>query len=314
MKSIIHILAIIIVAILSAFNANATTLPQDSVIVLYKNKKVVVEPKKGTNMTVVKFNDTENNDSIFVLVGYQKPSSQSIEEIMSNNLDSNSKKIFDRLKFDNSEKKKFLTTSYFRTLDIGFVSTINETENEYAINPNTIKSANINLNLISQSMNLYDHRLHLSYGINLNNYYLKYSNKQQIQALDKEGHLMTYKDSVYTYRKNRQDIRYFSVPLLLEYHSKKSDFSIAGGVEFSFFGRTHVKQKGNIDDEDFKRKNDNEIKINPQQMNLVFKIGTENYAFFAKYALTNMYSNSAYAEGNNPNQHLMSFGICVFGI
>ena len=36
--------------------------------------------------------------------------------------------------------------------------------------------------------------------------------------------------------------------------------------------------------------------------------------FDGKYTITDMYKDSAYLAGFNPHQHLLSFGVCLFGI
>lgn len=314
MKNLYHIIAIAVISILGIIQLNAQT-ENDSIKVSYRNKTVAIKPKAGMGTTNIKFNDTAENTQILVKVAVVENESVTIEEEIEKQLDSGSKKIYKML---NTKKdpadRKFIKTSFFNTFDIGFVNTINEVDNKYAFDPKMTKSANISIGIVNQNMNLYKGRVLFSYGLNLNNYYLKYSDKQMIQTLDNQGFLTQYRDSANTYSKNRLDVRYLTVPVLLEYHSKKGNFNIAAGVEYGFNGRTHYKQKGETNTKDFHRKTDNDIKINPTQLNAVLRIGIDNLAVYAKYSLTDMYESSAYAAGNNPHQHMMSFGICLFGI
>jgi hypothetical protein len=97
-------------------------------------------------------------------------------------------------------------------------------------------------------------------------------------------------------------------------HRRIGRKAYAAGVEFGFNGRSKVVLKGDRNSKEFKQKNDNDIKINDTQMNAVVRLGLDNIALYAKYSLTDMFANSAYAQGQNPGQHLFSFGVCLFGI
>lgn len=312
MKSI----QIIITSALIAFSgllAKAQTV-SDSVKVTYRNKTVTVKPVGDESSTTIKFKDTANNRKVLVKVTYVD-NGDIIERNIEKTLDSSSKKVYDLVKYKNKkERKRFIETSFLPTIDLGFVTTMNEVDNNFAFTPKLNKSANINIGIVRQNMNLYNDQILLSYGLNLNNYYIKYADKQKIQYLDNNGHLNVYRDTVNNYDKNRLDIRYLSVPVLLEFHSKNDKFNIAAGVEFGFNGYSKLVQKGDRNSLEFKQKGDNDIKVNPTQINAVLRIGIDKLALFGKYSITDMYQNSAYASGNNPHQHLFSFGVCLFGI
>jgi Outer membrane protein beta-barrel domain len=287
----------------------------DSVKVIYKSKTVTVKPQGDESFTTIKFKDTTLNKKIVVKVAVMDLE-EGIEQKMEKNLDTSSKKVYNMIKNKkySKERKHFIETSFFPTFDIGFASTLNETENDFAFTPKLVKSANIGIGIVRQNMNLVKGQLLLSYGFNLNNYYLKYAQKQDIQYLDPQGHLNSYEDTVNTYFKNRLDVRYLSVPVLLEYHTKNNNFNIAAGVEFGFSGRSKSILKGETNGLGFENKLDRNIGISETQMNAVVRIGIDNIAVFGKYSLGNMYQSSAYASGQNPNQHLFSFGVCLFGI
>lgn len=285
--------------------------PMDSVRVTYKNKTVTVKPVADESVNV-KFKDSLNNKKIVVKVSYVDDL-DNIEKKIEDKIDSNGKKIYDFIKYK-KERKHFIETDYLTTLDIGFTGTMNENENAFAINPKMTKSANINIGLVSQNMNLYKDQLLLSYGLHLNNYYFKYSDKQQMQYLDNQGHVSTYKDSNNNYAKNRLDTRYFAIPVLLEYHTKNNNFNIAAGVEFGFHRKTKYMLKGDKNSMEFDQKNETDVKMNDTQISAVLKIGIDDIAIYGKYTLTDMYKDSAYLAGLNPHQHLFSFGVCLFGI
>lgn len=312
MKTIQIIITAIIIA-LSGMNAIAQTTT-DSVKITYKNKTVTVKSEGDENTSIVKFKDTAAGKKVVVKVSFLEDDN-SIEKMIEDQLDSSTKKIYDVTKYKGrKERKHFIQTELLHTFDLGFTSTINESENNFTYTPKLGKSANISIGLINQNMNLYKNQILFSYGINYNGYYLKYKEKQQIQYLDNNGYLNAYKDTVRNFDKNRLDVRYFSVPVLLEYHSKNNNFSIAAGVEFGFNGFTKYKQKGDQNSLEFKQSDERDLKINPTQMNAVLRIGIDDIAVYGKYSITDMYKSSAYDNNNNPHQHLFSFGICLFGI
>ncbi len=312
MKSLNIIITSIIIA-LSGMMAKAQNTG-DSVKITYKNKSVTIKPEGDESTSVIKFKDTAAGKNIVVKVSYLD-NDNSIEKMIENQLDSSAKKMYDLTKYKGRKKRKhFIQTEFLHTFDIGFASTINESENNFTYTPKLGKSANISIGIINQNMNIYRNQILFSYGINYNGYYLKYKDKQQIQYLDNNGLLNAYKDTLRNYDKNRLDVRYFSVPVLLEYHSKNNNFSIAAGIEFSFNGFTKYKQKGDQNSLEFKQSDERDIKINPTQLNAVLRLGIDDVAIFGKYAITDMYKSSAYTVNNNPGQHLFSFGICLFGI
>jgi|GEM_PF-4273135 len=313
MKSIQIILSALALAY-AGLSARAQS-QTDSVKVIYKSKTVTVRPQGDESYTTIKFKDSALNKKIVVKVAVMDLE-ESLEQKVEKSLDTSSKKVYNMIKNKNysKERKHFIETSFFPTLDIGFASTLNESENDFAYTPKMLKSANIGIGIVRQNMNLVKGQLLLSYGFNLNNYYLKYAQKQDIQYLDPQGHLNRYEDTVNTYFKNRLDVRYLSVPVLLEYHTKNNNFNIAAGVEFGFSGRSKSIQKGETNGLGFENKLDRSIGISETQMNAVLRIGIDNVAVFGKYSIGDMYKSSAYAADQNPHQHLFSFGICLFGI
>lgn len=278
----------------------------DTVRVTYKGKGVTVRPQGEESTTTVKFKDTLTGKEILVKVAFQDLDLE----------DTSDRKTF---KFmpnlpNKKEDRKFIETKFLPNFDLGFVSTMNEVDNTNSFDPKLNKSANINLGIIEQEMNLYKGRVLLSYGLSSNNYYLKYSNKQMLQTLDNNGYLVSQMDTINNYDKNRLNIHYLTVPVLLEYHSKGDKFNVAAGVEFSFNGNTNLTTKGDRESLEFKRNEDVNIKINPTQMNAILRIGYDHLAIYARYSISDMYKSSAYAPNTNPHQHLFSVGVCLFGI
>jgi hypothetical protein len=308
MKSIQIFISMLLLAY-AGINLSAQS-DADTVRITYKGKGVTVKPQGDESSTTIKFKDTIAKKNIVV-----KVSVKDLEEEEDDvDLDSAIKKTIKLMTPDKKKERKFVQTSWLPNFDLGFVSTDNEVESNSAFNPKFTKSANISLGIVKQDLNLYKGRLLFSYGFSINNYYMKYNDRQQIQRLDQQGHLYAYTDTLNTFRKNRLDAHYLTIPVLLEYHSKNNSFNIAAGVEYSFGGRTSLVTKGTFKSLDFERREESEIKINPEQINAVLRIGFDHLAVYGRYTITDMYQSTAYAGNTNPHQHLFSVGICLFGI
>jgi hypothetical protein len=306
MKSIQIFISMLLLAY-AGINLSAQS-DADTVRITYKGKGVTVKPQGDESSTTIKFKDTIAKKNIVVKVSVKDLEDDDVD------LDSAIKKTIKLMTPDKKKERKFVQTSWLPNFDLGFVSTDNEVESNSAFNPKFTKSANISLGIVKQDLNLYKGRLLFSYGFSINNYYMKYNDRQQIQRLDQQGHLYAYTDTLNTFRKNRLDAHYLTIPVLLEYHSKNNSFNIAAGVEYSFGGRTSLITKGTFKSLDFERREESEIKINPEQINAVLRIGSDHLAVYGRYTITDMYQSSAYAGNTNPHQHLFSVGICLFGI
>lgn len=287
--------------------------PSDSLKIIYKGKTIVVKQQGEESSSTVRFIDTATKRKVLVRTYFTKDDEASAE---AEDMDTTATKLINMIKGHqiHKDKRRFIRTSFLPTFDIGFASTINDMETARTFTPKFGKSVNIDLGLIRQDLNLYNGQFLFSYGLNLNRYYLKYGNKQMLQYIDNNGFLASRTDSVNHYDKNRLDIGYLAVPVMLEYHSKKGHFEMAAGVEFGFNATSKLTLKGSNESGSFKQKNETDIKVNPNQMNAVVRIGINNVALYAKYSITNMYKSSAYEQGADPGQHLCSVGLCILGI
>lgn len=316
MKSI-KIITRLLTLVYFTFSANAQTTG-DTVKINYKGKNYTIptsisEDEEESNKTL-RFSDTITKRIVTI-----KVKSAKTNELLSVFGDSISKKQ----KFINTFKernvntkhKHFIETDFFTDLCIGFTGINSElnTPLTSSLSPRVFRSVNTSITVMKLNMNLYKNKIKLQVGIGSNNYFLKYKNTQNLLYLDGAGRLNNYKDTVNNIRKNRMDISYITFPIILEYNNKKDKFKIAAGVEFGIAGTTKLTIKGNLDDGTFKTKRDVDLKINPMQMNAIFKIGFENISLFGRYTLTSMFKDNAFANGQNPNQNLFSIGVCVGG-
>ncbi len=293
--------------------------PSDTVKVSYKGKNYKVSPKRDTEeqerSTTWKFRDTAKKEMVLIKVIIKDDDKKDWDtESSAKEVDSTWKK-FVNFKNGNPDKKdKFLRTYIIPTIEFGFLSSMNENSNDDKLDPTVGKSTFSSLNLIRQTMNLSHNKFFLSYGLNFNRNTIRYSNKQQVQYLDNNGYIQTAIDTINTYKRNNFSVNYIAIPLLLEYHSKSDKFKIAAGAEFGFNGKSSIYQKGTRKEGSFTQTNRYDLKINPTQINALLRIEVHQVAIYARYSVTEMYKTDAYATNTNPNRHLFSVGICLFGI
>ncbi len=316
----------IIITLLSLAYATITAKAQvanDTVKINFKGKNYEIqnqlEPDEDERSKTLRFRDTINKKVTLIKVTTKKDDGLKWDtESSATRSDSTAKqKVISAIKKrnDKTKRKHFIETDFLTDVQLGFVDIMaeNNVNAKANLDPRTFRSANISFNIISQDMNLYKNRLLLSYGIGVNNYYIKYKNTQNVYYLNGAGHLNSFNDTVNTYNKNRMDVRYINIPVILEYHDKKDKFKIAAGVEFGINGRVKMTQKGERSEGDFTNKFEKDLKINPVQINAIVKIGIEDICLFGRYTITNMYKDDAFANGQNPNQHLVSVGVCIGG-
>lgn len=311
----------IIIGLLTLAYATITAKAQvasDTVKINYKGKNYTIptsiaEEEEESNKTL-RFKDTLKKQTVTIKVKVAR--TEPIESIFGDST-TNKQKVISAIKKrnDKTKRKHFIETDFLTDFQMGFVDVMaeNDVNAKANLDPRTFRSANISLNIVSQDMNIYKNRVRISYGIGINNYYLKYKNTQNVYFMDGAGHLNSFNDTVNTYNKNRMDVRYINIPVTLEYHDKKDKFKIAAGVEFGINGRVKMTQKGERSEGDFTNKFEKDLKINPTQINAIVKIGIDNISLYGRYSVTNMYKNDAFAAGQNPSQHLVSVGVCIGG-
>lgn len=314
MKHLNTLIALIILLVNQLAKGQTAT---DSIKIIYKNNEHNITKAKGStssNSTLV-FKDSIENKKVIVNVTFAPMNSNTVKTKPENDEDSLIKKVINMIPgHDSKTRKNAVEFNVLTNFSLGF--TMGKQGNSptpyNAINPNTGKSANISLDLAELNINLIKNQLLFTVGFGFNNYYLKYDNKQINQKLNTNGELALIKDTVNIYRKNRQDLRYYNVPVLLHYKSKSGDFKLSAGVEYNFNGRAKKTQKGSNENGDFKYKFENQIGIKSEQLNALVRLELKRIAFYTRIGLDTLYKESAFAANTNPDQMLYSFGVCLF--
>ncbi len=301
----------------ASINLKAQT-PSDTVKVSYKGKSYKVSPNRDPGeqekSTTWKFRDTIKKQMVLVKVVVKEDDSKHWDSEESSTKKDSTYWHYGSFKKNLAREDKLIKTYIVPTLEFGYLTSINENSVDDKLNPSSGKSWFSNVNWIRQTINLSHNKFFLSYGLNQNSNSINYSNKQQVQYIDNNGYLQTKIDTINHYKRNRFVASYIAIPVLLEYHSKNDKFKLAAGVEFGFNGKSVIHQKGNRTEGNFTQTNRYDLKVNPTQINALLKVQVEHIAIYARYSVTEMYKDNAYAPNTNPHHHLFSVGICLFGI
>lgn len=145
-------------------------------------------------------------------------------------------------------------------------------------------STNVNIWLVQQKLNVYQHKYYFKYGIGFEMFNYYYANAVDFRNDDKM--YVSLKGG--SYKKNKLYINYLTVPLILSrtYKFKKiQDINVAGGVNIGYLLNTRNKQ---ISDALGKKKYDGDFNFNDYKMSGIFQIGIGDVKFYGTAALTNI--------------------------
>lgn len=217
------------------------------------------------------------------------------------------------VKWEKNRKHKF--NGHWGGVDLGINGYVNEdfgTEvpDAYSfLDLKYEKSADVNINVYEQNINLANNKLGLVTGIGLrwNNYRFE----DNVILVPDTTPLMGYKDYSREYEKSKLVVNYVTVPLLLEYQtnrfSRSSSFHIAGGMVLGWRYASHTKM---LYFEDGRRrpKSNDSFELNPFRYDATVRIGWGIINLYATYSLNKMFENNG-----GPELYPVAVGITLAG-
>lgn len=323
MKSI-NIIIVILTLAYATVSAKAQ-IDNDTVKINYKGKSYEIqnkmEPEEEERSKTLRFRDTINKKVTLIKVTTKRDDGvtwESETSAIKNDSQSNKQKIISafKKKSDINKRKHLIEIDYFTSFLLGTVNLMTENNINSNAKLETIpfKSVNFSAEYLKIDMNLYKNRIRLTTGFGMSLYMMKFNKPKNKYFIDGAGHLNYSIDSTKDVKKNRYDIFYFTIPIALEYHDKKDKFKISAGAEFGFLSGVDNTQKGKLIDGTYKEVRENiDLKLNPNQINALLKIGYRDFTLFARYGFTNIFKSDAFASGQNPNQRFLSIGFSIAG-
>jgi hypothetical protein len=168
-------------------------------------------------------------------------------------------------------------------------------------------SANFQVHLVQQSLNIYEHKLRLVYGlgIDINNY--RFSKNVD---LDPNSDPLSSSIGATNYRKNKLVTKFATIPLMLDLslgHNGQG-FQIAAGPNFGYRIGSVQKQKWN-DNGRQKNKVKDDFNLEEFRIGYEVQLGYGPFMFFGRY-----FPQSIFKDNSGPDLRTVSAGIVMGNI
>ena len=164
---------------------------------------------------------------------------------------------------------------------------------------NNAKSSNVNIWIVQQKANLYNHYWNLKYGIGIEMYNFRF--EQPISFSNTPGNYVFF-DNV-NFSKNKLFVEYLTVPIQLNYQSNPENnksFYASLGLSAGYLLQSHTKQ---ISEERGKRKMNGNFNLNNTKLATIGELGIGGIRLYGSYSLTNLF-----------DKNLSSFDMAPFAI
>ena len=203
------------------------------------------------------------------------------------------------------KKLKNVSTNWLE-FDLGFANWIDKTPqmafvampytqmlvNPYVTNTNlklnNPKSSNVNIWIVQQKTNLYQHYLNLKYGVGIEMYNFRF--EQPISFGNTPGNYVFF-DNVH-FSKNKLFVEYLTVPIQLNFQSEPGNdksFFASLGMSASYLLQSHTKQ---ISEERGKKKVGGNFNLNNSKVAAIGELGIGGIRLYGTYSLTNLFDKN----------------------
>jgi hypothetical protein len=214
-----------------------------------------------------------------------------------------------KITFNRTPKQlKNITTNWW-IFDLGFANFQDNTQNKTApignlpnssyLKLNNAKSSNVNIWIVQQKVNLYQHYLNLKYGVGIEMYNFRF--EQPISFRNDPGNAV-YIDNV-KFSKDKLFVEYLSVPIQLNFQSNPNNdksFYASIGISPGYLIQSHTKQ---ISEERGKKKVNGNFNLSNYKMATIGELGIGSVRLYGSCNMTNLF------DKNYTNLDLMPFAI-----
>lgn len=172
---------------------------------------------------------------------------------------------------------------------------------------NYAKSAHFGLNLFEKDFHIWKNYINLvtGFGFDFNHY--AFSNKVTLDG--DTTYLWARVDSSITFKKNKLNVSYIKMPLMLEINFSKNptkNFHMAGGVEVAYRIHSVTKQRFDVDDVHVKTKQRDDFNLEPFRYSAVARVGFNNVTLYANYGL-----NRLFKKDKGPQVYPFTVGMTI---
>lgn len=217
--------------------------------------------------------------------------------------------------FEGEKKREIVTTDWFN-MQLGLNNLLNSDnrldmpEGFENMSISTGKSVDFHLHIVQQALNIYKKNVRFVYGVGIdfNNYRFE---KDVILGQDSTGFLTANLDEEISYKKNKLNTQYLTVPLMLNLrfgHDEKKMFNVSFGPNLGYLLTSHQKLKWD-DNGKNKAKVKDDYNIEKFRVGYELQFGYGNFIMFAKY-----FPNSIFEKNGGPELRTVSAGILLGSI
>ncbi len=161
---------------------------------------------------------------------------------------------------------------------------------------NNLKSSNVNIWIVQQKLNLYQHYWNLKYGVGIEMFNFRF--EQPISFSNTPGNYV-YFDNAH-FKKNKLFVEYLTVPIQLNYQSNPENnksFYASFGMSAGYLLQSHTKQ---ISEERGKKKMNGNFDLNNIKMSTIGELGVGSIRLYGSYSMTNLFDKNLTSFDMNP--------------
>jgi hypothetical protein len=205
------------------------------------------------------------------------------------------------IKIERRPKKLNNIATNWWIFDLGFANLVDHTNNTspslYNSLPivnsanlklNNAKSSNVNIWVVQQKVNLYQHYVNLKYGLGIEMYNFRF--EQPISFSNNPGNYIIY-DNV-NFSKNKLFVEYLTVPIQLNFQSNPQNnksFYASLGLSTGYLIQSHSKQ---ISEERGKKKMNGNFNLSNYKMATIGELGIGSIRLYGSYSMTNLFDKN----------------------
>lgn len=220
------------------------------------------------------------------------------------------KKRFDKKDSIKKHKKNF---KHWNGIEIGvngmidYKNNINLPPGANFLELDYSKSLQFGLNLFEKNFHVYKNYVNIVTGLGFD--FNHYAFQNNITLNGDTTYLSAITDSTIDYKKNKLNITYIKIPLMLEFNTSKNpnkNLHIAVGAEFAYRIHAVTKQKYEANDKHYKIRQRDDFNLEPFRYSAVARIGYNKVTIFANYGL-----NRLFKKDKGPQVYPFTIGVTV---
>lgn len=167
------------------------------------------------------------------------------------------------------------------------------------------RSLQFGLNLFEKDFHIYKNYVNIVTGFGVD--YNHYAFQNSVTLNGDTTYLTAFTDSTIDYKKNKLNVSYLKIPLMIEFNTSKNaskNFHIAVGAEAAYRISSCTKQKYEVDGYEVKVTRKDDYNLEPFRFSAIARIGYNDVTVFANYGL-----NRLFKKDRGPQVYPFTIGV-----